>query len=370
MVPRTMSRDESPFAVPPVLHFLGGLVQRFPDFWLGLGRLETSLLASQLCRTPLTAPIFICGLARSGSTLLHEIIASHPGVATHRVKDYPMVFTPYWWRRATANQRSRPARERPHADRVMISADSPDALEEMVWLPFFPRCHDPSACSVLGANDKHAAFERFYTAHLRKVILAEQATRYVAKANYHVARLSYLIRLFPDARFLIPVRAPQSHVSSLMRQQAHFTAGQRRHRTSLVYMQRSGHFEFGLDRRPMNVGDGDVVRRIQAAWAAGDEARGTALSWASVYGFLAQLLQRDARVRQASLVVPFETICAAPAQTLRAVAEHCRLPDADGIVQRHATAIRYPTYYDSKLTEDETAAIRSETAATARLWGY
>jgi len=258
-----VSKDS--FYVPPFLDALGGLVQRWPAFWLWLGRLESSRLAEQISQVPIRMPIYVCGLARSGSTLLHEVISSHPGVATHRVKDYPMVFTPYWWRRATAKLRPQPPRERAHQDRVMITTDSPDALEEMLWMAFFPRCHDPSVANVLGAQESHPAFESFYRLHIRKLLLAEGATRYTAKANYHIARLPYLARLFPDARFVIPVRAPATHIASLMRQHQLFSQGQRKHPRALAYMRRSGHFEFGLDRRPIHLGDGERVRRIREA---------------------------------------------------------------------------------------------------------
>ena len=236
--PRPRPGDEqSPFFVPPFLDLVGGLVHHFPNFWLGLGRLESSLLAGELRPVAVTAPIFVCGLARSGSTLLHEIVAAHPGVATHRLKDFPMLWTPCWWRRATTGLRAGPARERAHQDRVMISADSPDALEEMLWLAFFPRRHDPSVSNLFGPADHHPAFEAFYRMHIRKLLLAENASRYVAKANYHVARLPYLVRLFPDARFLIPIREPVGHIASLVRQHRKFSDGQRRQPRSLTYMQ-------------------------------------------------------------------------------------------------------------------------------------
>jgi hypothetical protein len=361
---------ESPFAVPPFLHALGGLVERHRAFWIWLGRLESSRLAEELRPVAVRSPVYVCGLARSGSTLLHEVVSSYPGVATHRVKDYPMLFTPCWWRRATAGLRPPPPRERPHRDGVMITTESPDALEEMLWMAFFPRCHDPSVSGLLGAGDSYPAFESFYRAHVCKLLLAEGATRYAAKANYHVARLPYLLRLFPDARFLIPVRAPAGHVASLLRQQRWFSAGQRRHPRALAYMRRSGHFEFGMDRRPMHLGDGERVRRIQEAWAAGDEVRGLATYWDMVYGYLARLLAADARVRDAALVVRFEDLCAAPVETLRAVLGHCGLPDAEGLVQKYAPGIRAPTYYESNFSAADLAVIRAETAGTAALWGY
>src|SRR5262245_51492084 len=81
---RRMARD-SPFHVPWLLHHLGGWVHRCRRFFVMLGRLESHTLAHELSATPVTAPLYVCGLARSGSTLLHETLAGVAGVATHRV---------------------------------------------------------------------------------------------------------------------------------------------------------------------------------------------------------------------------------------------------------------------------------------------
>src|SRR5579871_2949616 len=193
---QTMSDRKSPFYVPVPLHFLGWHVHQYRRLWIWLGHLESKRLAEKLQEVPVTMPIYITGLARSGSTLLHEIVASHTGVATHRIKDYPMVFTPYWWRQATARLNPTQPRERVHQDRIVISSESPEALEEMLWMAFFPRSHDPARDNRLTEGYRHSEFERFYLSHLRKILLAEQAERYAAKANYHVARLTYLDRLF------------------------------------------------------------------------------------------------------------------------------------------------------------------------------
>src|SRR5260370_4548133 len=97
-------------------------------------------------------------------------------------------------------------------------------------------------------------------------------------------------------------------------------------------MQRSGHFEFGLDRRPINPGDGERVRQIQRDWATGQEVRGWARYWDMVHAYLAGLLETDARVRRAAKVVRFESLCDAPAEHLREMLAHCALPDADRLV--------------------------------------
>jgi hypothetical protein len=349
---------------------MGWWVDRHRGFWLGLGRLESRLLAQELAAVPVTMPIYVAGLARSGSTLLHEIIASHPRVATQRVKDYPTVCTPYWWRRATARRQPSAPRERAHHDRVLITTESPDALEEMLWMAFFPSCHDPSVDNRLGAETHNPAFEDFYPMHVRKLLLAEQATRYAAKANYHVARLPYLARLFPDAKFIVPVRAPEAHIASLVRQHQQFSQGERDHPRALAVMQRSGHFEFGLDRRPVNLGDGERVQAVLGAWERGEEVLGWALTWDMVYGHLARLLASDARIRALTLTVRFENLCDTPEGTMRAVLDHCRLPEADRVIARFAGNIRRPDYYKSSFTPAESEIIRQQTAATASQWGY
>jgi hypothetical protein len=361
--PSSLPQD-SPFFVPPFLDLLGGLVHRFQNLFLGLGRLETSLLAGQLTAIAVSKPVYVCGLARSGTTLLHRIVASPAGVATHRVKDYPMVYTPYWWRQATARLRPTAPRERVHRDRVLISPDSPEAVEEMLWMAFFPHCHDPSVDNRLAAASSHAAFEAFYRAHISKLLLAERATRYVAKANYHVARLAYLVRLFPDARIVLAVRDPVSHIASLVRQHRWFCRGQRQHPPALRWMQRLGHFEFGRDRRPINLGDCERVRMIRSAWTAGDEVRGWAHYWDMVYGYVARLLDTDVRVRAATKIVHFDDMCAAPAETIRAVLQHCALPDRERVVAEHAPSIRAPDYYESPLSAAEEALVREITAST------
>jgi hypothetical protein len=368
---RTSAPDPaSPFFVPPLLHLVGGCVEHAPQFWLALGRLEAHLLAERLRDVPLARPIFVCGLARSGSTLLHEILAAHPAVASHRVGDFPMVFTPFWWRQATRHRRPDLPRERAHGDRMLITPDSPDALEEMIWMAFFPGCHNPAASNVLPASCHRPDFEAYYRAHLRKLLLSEGKTRYAAKANYHVARLGYLQRLFPDARFLIPVREPVSHIGSLMRQHQRFSAGERRHPRARAAMRRAGHFEFGLDRRPINLGDTARVRAIESAWAGGDEVLGWAHYWAMVHEYLADRLAADASLRAAALVVRHESFCAQPGETLAAILGHAGLPDDGQITARFAPRIGRPDYYQSPLTHADQATILKVTAgAAARLGG-
>ena len=87
------------FAVPAWVDWLGGSVARRPRLWQRLGRLESSALRERIQATPIQAPVYVSGLARSGSTVLLEMLAAHPDMATHRYRDFPLVYTPWWWNR-------------------------------------------------------------------------------------------------------------------------------------------------------------------------------------------------------------------------------------------------------------------------------
>jgi hypothetical protein len=120
----------------------------------------------------------------------------------------------------------------------------------------------------------------------------------------------------------------------------------------------------------MNLGDEQRTRAIQEAWAAGEEVRGWALSWDMVYAYLAQVLARTPRVRQAALVVRFEALCESPAETLRALFAHCELADSEPIITRFASQIAQPDYYRASFSPDELRLIREITGTTASKWGY
>ena len=357
------------FAVPWSVHFASGLVHRFPRLWIQLGNLETWSLREQLATVTINRPIFIAGIARSGSTILLEALAAHPDVATHKYRDFPGVFTPYWWDRAMQNAAAGAAsRERAHGDGIAVTPDSPEAMEEMLWMAFFPRAHDPQVSSVLDGDTEHAKFESFYREHVRKLLLARGGRRYVSKGNYNLTRLGYLLKLFPDARFVVPVRRPESHLASLIKQHRLFSEAQRAHPRALAYVQRVGHFEFGLDRRPICAGDSAATQSVLDLWKRGEEVRGLARYWAQLYGWLADQLDRDEDLRRAATVVRYEELCRAPEAMLRTILDHCQLEATDAILA-FAERLQEPAYYRPHFSEDELEIIAEETDAVARRLG-
>ena len=299
------------FEVTPWIDALGGFIARHRGLWTRIGNLESRLLADELSEVRIRQPIYVAGLARSGSTILLELLARHPDVVSHRYRDYPPVFTPYMWNRLlerTPQRQVEPA-ERSHKDGIKVTPDSPEALEEVLWMAFFPQLHDPAHSAVLDRQTRNPAFESFYRDHIRKLLRVRGGRRYLAKGNYNVTRLDYLLELFPDARFVIPVRDPRWHIASLIKQHALFCAGGEHNPAAVRHLQRVGHFEFGLDRRPVNAGDPATIEQILACWQQGREVEGWARYWSHVYGHVADRLEASPELRDAALIVRYEDLC-------------------------------------------------------------
>jgi hypothetical protein len=346
---------------------LGWFVERAPRMFRALGRFEASCMADDLREVGIDRPIYVSGLARAGTTILLESLAAHPEVASHQYRDFPFVHIPMWWNWFLDRAGSKPAAavERAHRDGIFVTPQSPEAMEEVIWMSFFGTIHDPSVCNVLGRNDAAPEFEAFYRDHLRKLIKVRGGARYLAKGNYNVARLGFLHRMFPDACFVIVVRDPEQHVASLVKQHRLFCEAEARDRKVLAYMRRSGHFEFGLDRRPINFGDDKVMQRIQAAWAEGDDVKGYAILWAATYEFVLNLLDSDPALARRVAMTHYDDLCSDPAATLRRLHRHCELGGAEEYVSAQASRIAAPTYYRPGLSDREGDTVRRETEAVA-----
>src|ERR671919_3110372 len=142
---------------------LGRLVERYPDFMLRLGRWETDWASDSLAGQTVDRPIYVTGLARAGSTILLELLAAHPDVATHQYRDFPMIPIPLWWNSfldRASREESQPV-ERAHKDGIAVTPESPEAMEEVLWMAFFADCHDPATSNVLSEQDSAPEFEAF-----------------------------------------------------------------------------------------------------------------------------------------------------------------------------------------------------------------
>nr|WP_291514010.1 sulfotransferase [Abyssibacter sp.] len=360
------------FAVPTWMHWLSGWQHKHRDSAIGLGNFDTRLAEDAIAQVDIKAPIYIAGLARSGTTILLELLAEHADVSTHQYRDYPPVMTPWLWDRwlSRVPESKEDAKERAHGDGISVTSRSPEAFEEVLWMAFFPDTHNPSRSNVLNETTKHPQFETFYREHIRKLLAIRGGSRYVAKGNYNLMRLEYLLKLFPDARFLLPIRDPVWHIASLMKQQTLFEAGEQAHPRSLEHMRRVGHFEFGLDRRPMHTGDDDAIREVQDLWKNGREVEGWAKYWAMVYTTVANQLDASPALHRACQVIRYEALCKHSEQVLNAAYAHCELEVDAPVIHAAAARLKLPDYYQPAFEASELDLIRRITWPTAARFGY
>ncbi|WP_348672277.1 sulfotransferase [uncultured Abyssibacter sp.] len=360
------------FAVPTWMHWMSGWQHNHPESAIGLGNFDTRMAEDAIASVEIKAPIYIAGLARSGTTILLELLAEHADVGTHQYRDFPPVMTPWLWDRwlSRVPEPKEDAKERAHGDGISVTSRSPEAFEEVLWMAFFPETHNPAHSNVLNDSTRHPPFEAFYREHIRKLLAIRGAARYVAKGNYNLMRLEYILKLFPDARFLLPIRDPVWHIASLMKQQTLFEAGEQAHPRSLDHMRRVGHFEFGLDRRPMHTGDDDAILEVQDLWARGREVEGWAKYWAMVYSTVADQLDANPALRDACQVIRYEALCKDSEPVLESAYTHCGLDIDHPVIEAAAARLKLPGYYQPAFEASELDLISRITWPTAARFGY
>ncbi|MCJ7421784.1 sulfotransferase [Sphingomicrobium astaxanthinifaciens] len=215
---------------------------------------------------PLTAPIFVTALARAGTTLILEILARHPRLASHTHRDMPFVLTPILWRELTWRFAvAQEKKERSHKDGLLVNVDSPEAFEEILWKREFPDHYRADGITPWGPLPE--AFTAKLSRHMKALVLARGGgpeQRYLSKNNANIARLPGLAQAFPDARFLVPLRHPVDHARSFLRQHRLGLDSHAESDFARRYAADTGHHEFGLVHKPILFdgfdGQGDATR--------------------------------------------------------------------------------------------------------------
>lgn len=346
------------------------LAQSVPGALKLLGDLETGYLRRRMDGIELDRPVFITGLARAGTTILLNLFSSLPNIGTHQYRDFPFLFIPYVWNKYQ-DRTAKPQEpfERAHKDRIKITKKSPEAFEEPIWRHFFPFVHETNARHVLTAEDDNPRFNTFYIEHLRKMLLIRRGKRYVSKGNYNITRLEYLANLLPDARFVVPVRHPLTHVNSLVRQHRLFSGYSMEEKRVPLFFKAAGHYEFGPQRVPINI-DAKSPQRILQEWENGRDDLGYAIMWRSVYTHARSITQNGCAIGNRIKFVRYEDFCAAPKTVLSSLFEFCELKDGVEELLNTLPEISTPESDLNCLSETQRDQVWQETAALAELFGY
>lgn len=207
-------------------------------------------------------PVFVTGLARSGTTMLMRYLYESGSFRSLTYLDMPFVLMPNLWKKLSSRTKGE-VKERAHQDGIMVSFESPEAFEEVFWRVFTGHKYignDRLNVQTIGT----ATIEKFRD-YVHNVLLSaddSRQERYLSKNNNNILRIGYLQKCFPDASIVIPFREPLQHAVSLLSQHIHFSKTQSSDKFSLDYMNWLGHYEFGLNQKPFHFDDNDTFRRL------------------------------------------------------------------------------------------------------------
>jgi hypothetical protein len=225
------------------LHFLGRVMARENLIRVLVNRLRMRELwrkRPEILTRPVAPPVVIVGLQRTGTTLLHRLLATDPHFRVLRSWEAvnptcaAMLSGRRGWRRRGRNARLRTARLAEWSLRYMapdffaihpVEAHSPEEdclLFDYALLGTVPEATQrvPSFSAWLERQDQKKAYR-----HLRRMLQTldwqEPADRWLLKTPQHMEHLDCLLAEFPGARILWTHRDPVRVLASFCSMMAH-----------------------------------------------------------------------------------------------------------------------------------------------------
>jgi len=343
----------------PLVHNLASLVYSQPDLWKQISDLETKFLKSKL-QKDIENPIYITGLARCGTTIMLEALSNHKDVAFHQYRDFPMMFTPYFWHKLLSFfdkfSIKDKSKERSHGDNILVSPKSPESMEEILWMSFFK-----NTSSMISPE-----FTKFYQEHIKKLLFCRGKERYLSKANYNISRLEYINSMFSDPKFIIIVRDPVSHINSLSKIHNKFCDIQKYDKSALKQMNLSGHFEFGLNRKSIFIEE-EKNNEIEKLFKEGKQILAWSKYWSLIYSYVANLFDNK-ELKKKIMLVKYEDLCENSEEVLRNVFRFCDLEYDSNLIKKYKKILTNSNKVD--LSEEEISIVRSNTSDVANFYGY
>jgi hypothetical protein len=208
-------------------------------------------------KNPADGAVYVCGLARSGTTVLLQILDQVDVFRSLHYTDMPFVLAPNLWKQITKfAPRQASTVERAHGDGIQIGFDSPEGFEEVFWRTVET---SPPKTKCLNAETPSTEMLRYFADYRAIVANPRMAgkpsnrtpRRYLSKNNNNLLRLHSLC-IDPTATVLLVYRDPVATARSLHRQHHRFCAVQSSDRFIRTYMNLLSHYEFGLDHRPFS----------------------------------------------------------------------------------------------------------------------
>ena len=190
-------------------------------------------------------PVFVVGMARSGTTTLLNLLFATGEFESSRYRDLPLPLFPAFWRKVHKgfHQGQSPI-QRAHDDGILVSPDSPEAFEEIYW-------------DNIGNHLSEKELVQSFSYYISSIAGASgPGKRYISKNNNNITRLGLLEKVCKEINgvIIIPIRDPLKTATSSLRMHQRFIAMQEEDPFVLEYMNLLGHREFGKGLQWLQVG--------------------------------------------------------------------------------------------------------------------
>ena len=263
--------------------------------------------------------VFICGLARSGTTILMRAFYQTGLFRSLTYRDMPFVLMPSIWQQVVKlTYKEGRLHQRAHGDGIFVDYDSPEAFEEVFWLTFCKRNYILGDRLVPHVADTEVI--RQFRQYVGRIVTSGRNTGrdlYLSKNNNNILRLSTIRAAFPQSLIIIPFRDPLQQAASLLSQHQNFCDSHRKNKFSREYMQWLGHHEFGLTHKPFcferNIDN--VITTYEP-----DNINYWVTLWINTYRYLID------KEEPKSIFVCYETLCDQPKVTLSGMLDIAGLP--------------------------------------------
>lgn len=326
-----------------------------------LSKFEDRIFKKKLEVIKIEKPVFVTALPRAGTTLILELLASTSEFVSNTYRDMPFFLTPIFWNKYSGLfKQSDMLRERAHGDGMMVSVDSPEAFEEIIWKSFWKSRYRKDRIIPWG-NVDYPEFESFFRNHIRKTIFLKSSNpeirvRYISKNNLNIARLEYLNQIFPDSIILALFRDPLQHASSLLRQHLNFLKIHKDDLFACKYMEAIGHYDFGRNIKPIDFNNWLSPELLSST---------TTLSfwlqyWINIYHYLLKHSSANTKF------ISFESICKTPTKNLGQLGELLEIRDYNELISR-ADRVVMPKPHTVDTTKIEPAILHEANVLYERL---
>ena len=225
--------------------------KRFNKLFLFLSNFENNFF--QIDRLKIKNPVFICGMARSGTTFLTHLLDSSNYFSTFKYKYLPFYKTPIFWNYINnLFYLSKKKRQRLHGDNLQININSPDSFEELIWKNFLEDYALKGYWQKV-EYDETSDLPKNLDLFIKKIIHINKINRYLSKNNNNIFRVKYLLKKYPDSKIIIVIRNPVDLAFSSAKVHFKFLKYHETIKNFSEELSELGHYEFGFQRKMFNL---------------------------------------------------------------------------------------------------------------------